>query len=166
MARPARNDISVLKPAARGSSGGDFVVAKYNYVAQESTELGFSQGDVIRVISRDDSGWWVGELNGRQGDFPSNHVDEHPGAAPAASAPAASAPAAAAPAAASGANYDDFDQCAALYDYNAEDEGELNITAGDRLTVEEEDDQGWYYGHNVRTGAYGRYPSNYVKFDA
>ena len=38
------------------------------------------------------------------------------------------------------------------------------MSPGDRLTVEEEDDQGWYYGHNIKTHAYGRYPSNYVKF--
>jgi len=31
----------------------------------------------------------------------------------------------------------------ALYSYNAEEEGELSIAAGEVLSVEEQDDEGW-----------------------
>ena len=33
-------------------------------------------GDVITDISKDDSGWWQGRCNGKQGVFPSNYVKE------------------------------------------------------------------------------------------
>jgi len=56
-----------------GSSDGT-VVATYPHVAQEPGELNFQKGDQIRVISRDPSGWWEGEVNGVKGIFPANYV--------------------------------------------------------------------------------------------
>ncbi len=50
----------------------------------------------------------------------------------------------------------------ALYAYKAEDAEELTISEGDILTIEDEDDEGWYYGRNAQ-GAYGKFPSNYVE---
>ncbi|EKM51898.1 uncharacterized protein PHACADRAFT_150712 [Phanerochaete carnosa HHB-10118-sp] len=38
------------------------------------TCLEFQAGHVIRVLNRDPSGWWDGELDGRRGWFPSNYV--------------------------------------------------------------------------------------------
>lgn len=73
------------------------------------------------------------------------------------------------------------DQCRALYAYAAEDPEELTIAEGDYLTIEDEDDEGWYgrmevpgdifilmpincryYGRNAQ-GTYGKFPSNYVE---
>lgn len=91
-------------------SGGDeatiMVKAQYAYTTSEPNELSFTEGALIKVSPRlifsfsflffspnliylfpppqvtyqDDSGWWEGELNGRVGVFPSNHV--RPAAAP------------------------------------------------------------------------------------
>jgi len=49
--------------------------ATFDYEKNESNELGFKVGDIITVLSEDDSGWWTGELNGEEGMFPSNFVE-------------------------------------------------------------------------------------------
>lgn len=43
---------------------------------QNATCLSFRAGDKIRVLNRDTSGWWDGELGGRRGWFPSNYVNK------------------------------------------------------------------------------------------
>jgi len=54
------------------------VKAIYAYQASEADELSFSAGDIIYVITKDDSGWWTGVKQGEQkkGLFPSNYVQE------------------------------------------------------------------------------------------
>jgi myosin-1 len=55
------------------------VKAIYAYNANEADELTFNAGDIIYVISKDDSGWWTGVKQGEQkkGLFPSNYVQEN-----------------------------------------------------------------------------------------
>ena len=52
------------------------------------------KGDIIKVLEKDASGWWVGELNGTMGFFPSvewvEEIRDNP--APAASQPQYGAP--------------------------------------------------------------------------
>lgn len=53
--------------------------ALYDYEGQADEELSFSEGAVIRLLSRDtqtDDGFWEGELNGRVGVFPSVLVED------------------------------------------------------------------------------------------
>jgi hypothetical protein len=51
----------------------------------------------------------------------------------------------------------------ALYDYDADDETEINIKEGDALYVESEKD-GWYYGYRkVQPNQKGNFPSNFVE---
>ena len=50
------------------------VRALHTLPATEPGDLGFEVGDVIRVIDRGWRGWWIGELKGRTGIFPSNYV--------------------------------------------------------------------------------------------
>ncbi|CAN9500203.1 unnamed protein product [Ophioblennius macclurei] len=50
------------------------VIGMYDYVAQNDDELAFQKGQVIIVLNKDDCDWWKGELNGREGLFPSNYV--------------------------------------------------------------------------------------------
>lgn len=50
------------------------VIGMYDYVAQNDDELAFLKGQVINVLNKDDCDWWKGELNGREGLFPSNYV--------------------------------------------------------------------------------------------
>ena len=52
----------------------DVVVALYDYEATSETDLSLKPGDEIKVISRKEDGWWVGEINGIKGQFPSNYV--------------------------------------------------------------------------------------------
>ncbi|KAG8191688.1 hypothetical protein JTE90_016475 [Oedothorax gibbosus] len=50
------------------------VQAKFDFEPQEEGELEFSSGDVIRVLEKHDQNWWEGEVRGRKGCFPVNHV--------------------------------------------------------------------------------------------
>uniref|UniRef100_A0A4W6BQ78 FCH and double SH3 domains 2 n=1 Tax=Lates calcarifer TaxID=8187 RepID=A0A4W6BQ78_LATCA len=62
-----------------GDANTLFVRALYDYEGQADEELSFSEGAVIRLLSRDtqtDDGFWEGELNGRVGVFPSVLVED------------------------------------------------------------------------------------------
>jgi len=50
----------------------------------------------------------------------------------------------------------------ALYDYEATEEGELTFAEGEKLTLLEQDDSGWWKGKNVK-GVVGVFPSNFVE---
>ncbi|GAB1221327.1 hypothetical protein ENUP19_0260G0008 [Entamoeba nuttalli] len=47
--------------------------ANYDYSAQETNELTIKAGDIIKILSKEGD-WWIGELNGQTGQFPSNYV--------------------------------------------------------------------------------------------
>jgi hypothetical protein len=55
----------------------EYVLAMHDYIPDQrnATCLGFHAGQVIRVLNRDSSGWWDGELDGSRGWFPSNYVN-------------------------------------------------------------------------------------------
>jgi son of sevenless-like protein len=55
----------------------EYVLAMHDYIPEQrnATCLGFRAGQVIRVLNRDPSGWWDGELDGSRGWFPSNYVN-------------------------------------------------------------------------------------------
>jgi len=49
--------------------------AMFEFVGEAEGDLSFSVGEIINVIDQSDpNGWWVGELGGQQGAFPSNFV--------------------------------------------------------------------------------------------
>jgi len=51
--------------------------ALYDYQASQEGDLEFKEGDIITVTDTSDpDGWWVGELNGASGSFPSNYVEQ------------------------------------------------------------------------------------------
>ena len=54
----------------------EYVLAMHDFIPQQSnvTCLAFQAGQVIRVLNRDPSGWWDGEVDRRRGWFPSNYV--------------------------------------------------------------------------------------------
>ncbi|RMY03035.1 hypothetical protein D0867_10838 [Hortaea werneckii] len=60
------------KPGALKGTSVETVTAKYEYEAQAEGDLSFSQGDVIEVVTRtnNDNEWWVGKINGKEGQFP------------------------------------------------------------------------------------------------
>ncbi|XP_034153878.1 SH3 domain-containing kinase-binding protein 1 isoform X1 [Pangasianodon hypophthalmus] len=48
----------------------------FPYDAQNEDELSIKEGDIVTIVSKEcaDAGWWLGELNGKQGVFPDNFV--------------------------------------------------------------------------------------------
>ena len=58
----------------------DYCKGLYDYSANGKDELSFKEDDVIHIVSRSpngvDDGWWMGELNGLTGLFPSIVVEE------------------------------------------------------------------------------------------
>jgi son of sevenless-like protein len=50
-----------------------YVRALYNYDKEDRTSLSFRRGDIIRVITESESGWWDGVNNGVRGWFPANY---------------------------------------------------------------------------------------------
>ena len=53
---------------------GKFVRTTFGYKTSADIELDLKEGDVLKVLKEDDSGWWQGEINGRIGWFPFNYV--------------------------------------------------------------------------------------------
>jgi len=70
------------------SSDEDIVViynlkAMYAYAPdaaanQKSQKLPFAAGDVVSILQVDDSGWWLGELNGLRGWVPAAYLEKPP----------------------------------------------------------------------------------------
>ncbi|KAI2637499.1 ras GEF [Xylaria nigripes] len=52
-----------------------YVRAKYNFQSEDRTSLDLREGDILEVLTRLDSGWWDGVLNGVRGWFPSNYTE-------------------------------------------------------------------------------------------
>uniref|UniRef100_A0A8C1Y3I8 SH3-domain kinase binding protein 1 n=1 Tax=Cyprinus carpio TaxID=7962 RepID=A0A8C1Y3I8_CYPCA len=48
----------------------------FPYEGQNEDELSIKEGDIVTIINKEcaDAGWWLGELNGKQGVFPDNFV--------------------------------------------------------------------------------------------
>ncbi|KAF9431759.1 hypothetical protein BGZ76_011735 [Entomortierella beljakovae] len=65
-------------PVPRRLGGAKMVVALYDYDAQQDGDLSFKKDDRIEIVERTNSSddWWTGKLNGRQGVFPGNYVQE------------------------------------------------------------------------------------------
>ncbi|KAH8671011.1 BAR domain-containing protein [Xylariales sp. PMI_506] len=57
-------------------TGAETVTALYDYSAQAEGDLSFRAGDVITIVKRtpSENEWWIGKLNGKQGQFPGNYV--------------------------------------------------------------------------------------------
>lgn len=58
------------------SMQSQWVTALYDFEGQNHGDLGFREGDRIRVVKKTESqdDWWEGELRGMQGSFPANYV--------------------------------------------------------------------------------------------
>jgi len=58
----------------KSSTKDELVVALYKFESNVVGDLIFKRDDIIKVISKDDSGWWTGTCSGQTGIFPSNYV--------------------------------------------------------------------------------------------
>ncbi|XP_040912410.1 nostrin [Toxotes jaculatrix] len=52
--------------------------AVYNFTPEQDDELTLKEGDLLDIYTKEDNGWWFGDLNGRTGHFPSAYVEELP----------------------------------------------------------------------------------------
>ena len=43
------------------------VIATYDFDGEEGNDLSFREGEVIDVVEKDDSGWWLGKIGERGG---------------------------------------------------------------------------------------------------
>ncbi|KAG9128390.1 hypothetical protein FRC07_014804 [Ceratobasidium sp. 392] len=50
----------------------------YNIDGQLKDDLTFRSGDIIQIVKEENADWWTGRLNGKEGMFPSNHVEKLP----------------------------------------------------------------------------------------
>ncbi|KAI0971557.1 BAR domain-containing protein [Xylaria arbuscula] len=59
-----------------GAPAVETVTALYDYSAQAEGDLSFRAGDAIEIINKtnNENEWWIGKINGRQGQFPGNYV--------------------------------------------------------------------------------------------
>ncbi|KAF8167874.1 hypothetical protein B0H34DRAFT_779449 [Crassisporium funariophilum] len=67
-----------LKPKPKPTPQITYVVALYDFAAQTDGDLSFNAGDRIELVEKTQSAedWWTGRLNGAQGVFPGNYVQE------------------------------------------------------------------------------------------
>ena len=50
--------------------------AKYDFVGETSKDLSFKKNDLVRLIDKKKTGWWLAEVDGRIGFVPSNYLEE------------------------------------------------------------------------------------------
>jgi len=48
----------------------------YNESGVEKNDLSFSEGDIVEITEETNADWWTGKCKGREGIFPSNHVEK------------------------------------------------------------------------------------------
>mmetsp|Transcript_37431 Transcript_37431/g.94033 ORF Transcript_37431/g.94033 Transcript_37431/m.94033 type:complete len:605 (-) Transcript_37431:129-1943(-) len=137
--------------------------AKFKYSAQDETELSMEVGDLINITKKEE-GWWTGYITNpnESGMMPCNYVEvvQEPGPVAAASSPGLARRAAGPPPTA--AIPPAKPQCLVTFNYSAAEEGELTISKGERLIVEEVF-EGWMSATNA-TGEQGLIPINYTDF--
>ncbi|KAG6814419.1 hypothetical protein H0H92_007422 [Tricholoma furcatifolium] len=67
-----------LKSKPKPAPQIQYVVALYDFAAQADGDLSFNVGDRIEIVERSANAedWWTGRLNGVQGVFPGNYVQD------------------------------------------------------------------------------------------
>jgi len=144
--------------------------ALYAYEAQSDGELTFKEGAKITVLTKDSSGWWMGELNGVTGLFPSSYVQLESDA-PAIPNRIHSIAVSEQSEALKNLKLSLHDKpddnkdankptAKAIYDYKPDEENELKLAIGDIIIITRHEDS-WYLGTNQK-GESGWFPANYV----
>ncbi|SCU85398.1 LADA_0D07272g1_1 [Lachancea dasiensis] len=125
----------------------------YAYQAQDVDEVSVNVGDTITLLTADSGSGWTKIANESTGDtglVPTTYVDireKSAAIAPPAPRPRKNAPASRV--------------VSALYDYVAQEDGELSISEGDKVTILKDDDgSGWTYGE--LRGVKGLFPTSYA----
>ncbi|NXO01745.1 CD2AP protein, partial [Rhinopomastus cyanomelas] len=161
----------------------DYIV-EYDYDAVHDDELTIRVGQIIRNVKKlEEEGWLEGDLNGRRGMFPDNFVKEvkkdiepeddavplrreKPGnvASLVQRMSSYGLPAGGLlphPPSKSFKKRSKKRQCKVLFEYNPQNEDELELKLGDVIDIIEEVEDGWWSG--TLNGTTGMFPSNFVK---
>ncbi|KAJ8010748.1 hypothetical protein DPEC_G00078380 [Dallia pectoralis] len=143
-------------------------VVEYNYEAQQEDELSLRLGDIITNVTKDEGGWWEGEVNGRRGLFPDNFVREikkgmKRGAGPKSDLANGNASPSSEPGLRPARKGEQIRQrrCKASFSYAPQNDDELELKIGDVIDVLEEVEEGWWKG--TLNGKIGMFPSNFIK---
>jgi hypothetical protein len=68
-------DDSLHKSASRDKAlEGKYAIAEHDFTAEQEGDLHLRKGELIQVLTKDDSGWWYGRIGTRAGNFPCNFV--------------------------------------------------------------------------------------------
>ncbi|MBN3318608.1 ITSN2 protein, partial [Atractosteus spatula] len=134
-----------------GASGKKPEIAQVTsaYTATGTEQLSLAPNQLILILSKNSSEWWLGELQARgkkrqKGWFPANHVKIlGPSSGKTTPAPAP------------------ICQVIAMYDYKAANEDEMSFSKGQIINVLNKDNADWWKGEY--NGITGLFPTNYVK---
>ncbi|KAI0073689.1 SH3-domain-containing protein, partial [Panus rudis PR-1116 ss-1] len=69
---PARRNIPAPPPRVQKAKA----IWAYNEDGREPNDLSFSAGEIIEIVDETNADWWTGKCRGKQGLFPSNHVEK------------------------------------------------------------------------------------------
>eukprot|EP01117_Protostelium_nocturnum_P015723 TRINITY_DN611_c0_g1_i1.p1 TRINITY_DN611_c0_g1~~TRINITY_DN611_c0_g1_i1.p1 ORF type:complete len:1240 (+),score=438.53 TRINITY_DN611_c0_g1_i1:253-3972(+) len=144
------------------------LIALYNFTARKSNQLELKKGDIIEVISTNESGWWKGRVGDRSGKFPSNFCKPYVQSEQQESDHSESETTESESERTEKDQSDDekqneqkltFGVAIAMYDYSPQDENELKMKKGDKIVIlEEGKDKSWLGRLN---GVEGKFPINY-----
>ena len=148
-----------------------YVRALQGYDAKDEIRITFRPGDIIAVLKRRESGWWIGiaysgdswdgKVHGGRGLFPSNHCTLDLGEVSIGRWGRE---------ASSITGLDEFTQDSSIrsiahiratFDYKGRSERELSLRRGDTIQIIERQDSGWWNG--ISNGARGWFPHNYCE---
>ncbi|KAK6464219.1 hypothetical protein DFJ63DRAFT_62424 [Scheffersomyces coipomensis] len=167
---PSRTAAAAPTPAKKESITA---TAEYDYVKDEDNEIGFDDGDLIIEIEFTDDDWWTGKHSktGEVGLFPAAYVKLNTNGAPAAAAEkeeeeeeevAPPPPARAEPVVAAEPK-SSKPTAVAEYDYERDEDNEIEFKEGDLIVEIEFIDEDWWSGKHSTSGESGLFPANYVK---
>ncbi|XP_071495159.1 uncharacterized protein [Diadema antillarum] len=125
-------------PPGAGSSPpspttGNEVRALFDFDGADSTELSLKEGDKVRVTAQVGSEWLEGEVNGKKGRFPASFVDRVPTGLPQAADPRLQ-------------NSGVEPHCVVSFDFDAQNDDEINLKAGEKITLLERIGDDWVRG--------------------
>ncbi|GAA6082972.1 intersectin-2b [Tachysurus ichikawai] len=146
--KPKETDNSGLKPGALGKKP-EVAQVTSAYTASGTGQLNLSPGQLVVILSKNQSGWRLGELQARgkkrqKGWFPASLVKQlgsNSGKSTPANVPAA--------------------QVIAIYDYTAANQDELSFSKSQIINVLDKSDTDWWKAEI--NGVTGLIPTNYVK---